>query len=118
MRCQAKYDMKANPTATAAGNASRAIRRGRKSVAARSATTTSARARRPDAGPGPASSASMRTQSAPGTVSMPASFASWEKGRIRISASVAAAPVAATTRGRGRPDASHTTSPTSHSGTR
>ena len=56
--------------------------RGRRNVAASSPTTKSASARRPEAGPGPASSASIRSQSAPGTVSIPASFASCANGRI------------------------------------
>ena len=83
-----------------------------------SPTTKMPRARRPDAGPGPASSASIRTQSAPGTVSMPASFASWPKGRINGSASAATTPIAVARSGRGRPESSQTTSPMSHSGRR
>ena len=60
----------------------------------------------------------MRTHKAPGTVSIPASFASWPNGRMRGSASAATAPTAAAARGLGRPEASQTTKPMSHSGTR
>ena len=68
---------------------------------------------------GPASSASIRTHSAPGTVSMPASFASWRKGRTsgehqRRDGSERGSRAS----GRGRPEASQTTSPMSHSGRR
>ena len=60
-----------------------ATRRGSRNVAARSATTTTPSASRPDAGPGPAVSASIRAQRAPGTVSIPDSVASRSNGRSR-----------------------------------
>ena len=95
IRSHAKYDVAANEIATTtAASAMRAIARGRRNVAARRPTTKIASARRPDAGPGPASSASIRTQSAPGTVSIPASFASCAKGRISGSTSAATTPIA------------------------
>ena len=92
------------------GSASGAIRRGRRNVAARSADDEDRErqaARTP--APGPASSASIRTQSAPGTVSIPASFASCRNGRISGSASAATTPIAvggdgATRQAGGEPD--------------
>ena len=52
--------------------------------------TNTASRRAPESGPGPATCASTQTQSAPGTVSMPASFASWRNGRIAGSTSASA----------------------------
>ena len=46
------------------------------------------------AGPGRRPATSTQTQSAPGTVSMPASFASWWKGRIAGSTSARPTPIA------------------------
>ena len=66
MRCHAKYDIAANPTATAAGKR-QAGEAARQEERRREQAEDEEREREaPGAGPGPASSASIRSQSAPG----------------------------------------------------
>ena len=110
--------MTANTTSTAAGS-SDASRLRHEHRGDEQADHEDARAAdSPDSGPGPATCDSTQTQSAPGTVSMPASFASWRNGRIAGSTSAMPTPIAVATSGRGSPSASQATKTMSQSGRR